>query len=67
VFGFQDREEAEKFLTQLQERVRKFGLELHPEKTRLLEFGRYAAERRAKRGEGKPEYVGRITRRGTSW
>jgi hypothetical protein len=35
--------------------VRKFGLELHPEKTRLIEFGRYAAERRAKRGEGKPE------------
>ncbi len=39
----------------MQERVRKFGLELHPEKTRLIEFGRYAAERRAKRGEGKPE------------
>jgi RNA-directed DNA polymerase len=55
VFGFQDREEAEKFLAQLRERVRKFGLELHPEKTRLIEFGRYAAERRAKRGEGKPE------------
>lgn len=55
VFGFQHREEAEKFLAELQERVRKFGLELHPEKTRLIEFGRYAAERRAKRGEGKPE------------
>src|ERR1035441_9593689 len=38
-----------------QERVRKFGLELHPDKTRLIEFGRYAAERRKKRGEGKPE------------
>jgi RNA-directed DNA polymerase len=53
--GFQYREEAEKFLEQLRERVRKFGLELHPEKTRLIEFGRYAAERRKKRGEGKPE------------
>jgi len=55
VLGVQYREEAEKFLADLQERVRKFGLELHPEKTRLIEFGRYAAERRAKRGEGKPE------------
>ena len=55
VLGFQYREEAEKFLEELRERVRKFGLELHPEKTRLIEFGRYATERRAKRGEGKPE------------
>ena len=55
VLGFQHRAEAEKFLAELQERVRKFGLELHPEKTRLIEFGRYAAERRGKRGEGKPE------------
>jgi group II intron reverse transcriptase/maturase len=55
VLGFEHREEAERFLKQLQERLRKFGLELHPEKTRLIEFGRYAAERRGKRGEGKPE------------
>ena len=55
VLGFQHREDAERFLKQLQERVGKFGLELHPEKTRLIEFGRYATERRAKRGEGKPE------------
>ena len=55
VLGFQHREEAEKFLRDLQERLRKFGLELHPEKTRLIEFGRYAAVGRAKRGEGKPE------------
>ena len=55
VLGFQHREDAERFLKQLEERVRKFGLELHPEKTRLIEFGRYATERRAKRGEGKPE------------
>jgi RNA-directed DNA polymerase len=55
VLGFQYREEAERFLADLRERLLKFGLELHPEKTRLIEFGRYAAERRAKRGEGKPE------------
>ena len=41
VLGFQHREEAERFLEELRERVRKFGLELHPEKTRLIEFGRY--------------------------
>jgi group II intron reverse transcriptase/maturase len=55
VLGFQFREEAERFLEQLQERMGKFGLELHPEKTRLIEFGRYATERRRKRGKGKPE------------
>jgi RNA-directed DNA polymerase len=55
VLGFEHREEAEQFLEQLRERLAKFGLELHPEKTRLIEFGRYAAERRKKRGEGKPE------------
>ena len=55
VLGFQHREDAERFLEQLRERLAKFGLELHPEKTRLIEFGRYAAERRKKRGEGKPE------------
>ena len=54
VLGFQQREDADRFLEQLRERVAKFGLELHPEKTRLIEFGRYAAERRKKRGEGKP-------------
>jgi group II intron reverse transcriptase/maturase len=55
VLGFEYREDAERFLEQLRERLREFGLELHPEKTRLIEFGRYAAERREKRGEGKPE------------
>ena len=55
VLGFQHGEDAERFLEQLRERMGKFGLELHPEKTRLIEFGRYATERRAKRGEGKPE------------
>ena len=55
MLGFQNREDADRFLKELQERVRKFGLELHPDKTRLIEFGRYAAERRKKRGKGKPE------------
>jgi len=55
VLGFQQRRDAERFLEQLRERLAKFGLELHSEKTRLIEFGRYAAERRKKRGEGKPE------------
>ena len=53
VLGFEHREDAERFLEQLRERLRKFGLELHPEKTRLIAFERYAAERRKKRGEGK--------------
>jgi group II intron reverse transcriptase/maturase len=55
VLGFEHRHEAERFLEQLRERLRKFGLELHPDKTRLMEFGRFAAARRKKRGEGKPE------------
>ncbi|MCP5113467.1 MAG: RNA-directed DNA polymerase [bacterium] len=55
VLGFQYREDAERFLEQLRERLAEYGLELHPDKTRLIEFGRYAAERRNKRGEGKPE------------
>src|SRR5437763_1950112 len=55
VLGFEDRAEAEVFLEQLRERMRKFGLELHPEKTRLIEFGRYAEEHRERRGEGRPE------------
>jgi len=55
VLGFERREEAERFLEQLRERLAQFGLELHPDKTRLIEFGRYAADRREKRGEGKPE------------
>jgi RNA-directed DNA polymerase len=55
VLGFQHREDATRLLLELQERMVKFGLELHPEKTRLIEFGRYAAERRRLRGEGSPE------------
>jgi len=55
IVGFQQHTDAKRFLQELKERFRKFGLELHPDKTRLIEFGRYAAERRKKRGEGKPE------------
>lgn len=55
VIGFQHRWEAERCLQELKERLGKFGLELHPEKTRLIEFGRFAAERRSKAGLGKPE------------
>jgi group II intron reverse transcriptase/maturase len=55
VLGFEHRKEAEAFLEQLGERMQKFGLELHPEKTRLIEFGRFAEEKRKRRGEGKPE------------
>jgi RNA-directed DNA polymerase len=55
VLGFERREEAERFLEELRERLGKFGLELHPDKTRLIEFGRFAAARRKQRGEGKPE------------
>ena len=55
VMGFQHRWEAERCLQELKERLEKFGLELHPAKTRLIEFGRFAAERRSKAGLGKPE------------
>lgn len=55
VMGFQHRHEAEQFLQELRERLEKFGLQLHPDKTRLFEFGRFADENRRRRGEGKPE------------
>src|SRR6266404_1378002 len=55
VVGFESRAEAERFLEVFRERLAKFGLELHAEKTRLIEFGRYAAPNREKRGEGTPE------------
>ena len=53
--GFQYRRDAERFLEDLKQRFRKFNLELHPDKTRLIEFGRFAAENRKRRGDGKPE------------
>jgi RNA-directed DNA polymerase len=55
VIGFREESDARRCLAALKERFAKFGLELHPEKTRLIEFGRYAEERRAKRDEGPPE------------
>ena len=55
VLGFEGREDAETFRKQLEERMLKFGLELRPQKTRLIEFGRFAEQNRKRRGEGKPE------------
>lgn len=55
VMGFQYRHDAEQFLAALKQRLEKFDLTLHPEKTRLIEFGRFAARDRQARGAGKPE------------
>lgn len=55
IVGFQHQDDAERFQRELRERLQKFSLELHPEKTRLIEFGKYAQERREERGERKPE------------
>jgi group II intron reverse transcriptase/maturase len=55
VVGFQHQPDAERFHNELRERFAQFKLKLHPEKTRVIEFGRYAAERRKRRGQGKPE------------
>lgn len=55
VVGFEHRADAERFLADLRERLAQFALELHADKTRLIEFGRRASADRAKRGEGKPE------------
>ncbi len=55
VVGFQHESDARQFHEELRERFRKFNLELHAEKTRVIEFGRFAAERRERRGQSKPE------------
>ena len=55
IFAFQYRNDAERFRAALAERLRQFGLELHPEKTRLIEFGRFAEPNRKNRGQGPPE------------
>jgi group II intron reverse transcriptase/maturase len=55
VVGFEQRGDGERFLSELVERLKRFGLELHAQKTRLIEFGRHAEENRRSRGEGKPE------------
>lgn len=55
ICGFQYKEEAEKFYKALKERLAKFKLELAEDKTKIIEFGRFAASNRAERGQGKPE------------
>lgn len=55
IVGFQRHADAERFLRDLRERLATFGLDLHPEKTRLIEFGRHALPRRSVKGLGKPE------------
>ena len=55
VIGFQHQTDAQKFHAELTKRVEGFGLKLHPEKTRLIEFGRFAGSNRKKSGKGKPE------------
>ena len=55
IVGFERKADADQFLADLRDRCRTFHLELHPEKTRLLEFGPYAAERRKRAGKGRPE------------
>jgi Reverse transcriptase (RNA-dependent DNA polymerase) len=55
IVGFQRQADAKRFLRDLRERLAKFGLALHPDKTCLIEFGRHAAEQRSARGLGKPE------------
>lgn len=73
VFGFQYKAEAEAFLTQLRQRLKEHKLKLHPKKTRLIEFGRFAAKNREERNQGKPDtfdflgftHICGKTRRGT--
>ena len=55
VAGFQFRDDAERFQRAVEERLGQFGLKLHPEKTRLIEFGRFARENRRRKGQGKPQ------------
>ena len=55
IVGFQHESDAQRFLNEMRDRLREFALSLHPEKTRLIEFGRFASERRQRRGLGKPE------------
>jgi len=55
VVGFQSEADAKQFRAELAERFGKFSLELHPDKTRLIEFGPFAVRNRKRRGEGKPE------------
>lgn len=75
IVGFEHEQDARRFLDELCKRFAKFGLELHPDKTRLIEFGRYAARDRRRRGLGKPatfDFLGfthicASSRKGTFW
>jgi hypothetical protein len=55
VIGFEHRTDAVRFLADLERRMAEYALALHPDKTRLIEFGRFAAANRKARGLGKPE------------
>ncbi len=55
VVGFEHQADAERFMAQMRERLAAYALTLHGEKTRLIRFGRFAAQHRKERGEGKPE------------
>lgn len=75
IVGFQYRDDAERFRQELQERMKQFSLELHPDKTRLIEFGRYAAGNRQRAGLAAPEtfnflgftHICGTTREGRFW
>jgi RNA-directed DNA polymerase len=75
IAGFQHQDDAEKFLAELRGRLAEFSLELHPGKTRLIEFGPHAARNRKSRGEGKPQtftflgfrHIARMSGRGRFW
>ena len=55
VVGFQHEADGQRFLSMMRDRLQEFALQLHPDKTRLIEFGRYAAQTRQRKGLGKPE------------
>ena len=55
IVGFAHRSDAEGFVAAMKDRLGRFGLRLHPDKTRLLQFGRFAADDRTRAGLGKPE------------
>ena len=67
VAGFEYEEDARRFLVDLRERFARFGLELHPDKTRLIEFGRAGGHRRAAWGVGKAEKVGLLGCASRDW
>ena len=60
IVGFQYKSDAERFWAEMRERFRTFNLELHPDKTRLIEFGRFAAQARKRRGRGSTIVAGAL-------